>query len=83
MQEVQTTPNIQSVLNFLRHNYASPLIEQGQNVKYIQSQLGHSIPTVTLNVHANLMIKINQGVAIKQCSHLMERAMGIVEHKVG
>jgi len=36
----------------LRHTYASLLIEQGENVKYIQGQLGHSSPTVTLNVYA-------------------------------
>nr|MBL0717638.1 site-specific integrase [Desulfobacterales bacterium] len=33
----------------LRHTYASLLIEQGENIKYIQSQLGHSSPTMTLN----------------------------------
>jgi integrase len=31
----------------LRHTYASLLIQQGENIKYIQSQLGHSTPTVT------------------------------------
>ena len=33
----------------LRHTYASLMIEQGENIKYIQAQLGHSTPTVTLN----------------------------------
>jgi integrase len=47
----------------LRHTYASLLIEQGENVKYIQSQLGHSSPTVTLNVYAHLMKPTNQEVA--------------------
>jgi integrase len=49
----------------LRHTYASLLIEQGENVKYIQSQLGHSSPTVTLNVYAHLMKKVNQEAAIR------------------
>jgi len=39
----------------LRHTYASLLIQQGENIKYIQSQLGDSSPTVTLNVYAHLM----------------------------
>jgi integrase len=49
----------------LRHTYASLLIEQGENIKYIQSQLGHSSPTVTLNVYAHLMKKINQEAACR------------------
>lgn len=44
----------------LRHTYASLLIEQGENIKYIQTQLGHSAPTVTLNVYAHLMKPANQ-----------------------
>ncbi|MBC2713530.1 MAG: site-specific integrase [Desulfosarcina sp.] len=47
----------------LRHTYASLLIEQGENIKYIQSQLGHSSPTVTLNVYAHLMKPVNQASA--------------------
>jgi len=47
----------------LRHTYASLLIEQGENIKYIQSQLGHSSPTVTLNVYAHLMKPANQEAA--------------------
>lgn len=47
----------------LRHTYASLLIEQGENIKYIQSQLGHSSPTVTLNVYAHLMKPTNQAAA--------------------
>jgi len=49
----------------LRHTYASLLIEQGENIKYIQSQLGHSSPVVTLNVYAHLMKPTNQASAIK------------------
>jgi integrase len=47
----------------LRHTYASLLIEQGENIKYIQTQLGHSNPTVTLNVYAHLMRPYNQASA--------------------
>jgi len=49
----------------LRHTYASLLIEQGENIKYIQNQLGHSNPTVTLNVYAHLMKPVNQAAAIR------------------
>lgn len=49
----------------LRHTYASLMIEQGENIKYIQSQLGHSSPTVTLNVYAHLMKPINQEAACR------------------
>jgi integrase len=49
----------------LRHTYASLLIEQGENIKYIQTQLGHSSPTVTLNVYAHLMNQFNHDVACR------------------
>ncbi len=49
----------------LRHTYASLLIEQGENIKYIQNQLGHSSPTVTLNVYAHLMKPVNQEAACR------------------
>lgn len=49
----------------LRHTYASLLIQQGENIKYIQNQLGHSSPTVTLNVYAHLMNSTNQEAACR------------------
>jgi len=49
----------------LRHTYASLLIEQGENIKYIQSQLGHSSPSVTLNIYAHLMKPVNQEAACR------------------
>ncbi len=49
----------------LRHTYASLLIEQGENIKYIQTQLGHSSPTVTWNVYAHLMKPTNQEAACR------------------
>jgi len=44
----------------LRHTYASLMLAQGENVKYIQTQLGHSSPTVTLNVYSHLLKETNQ-----------------------
>lgn len=49
----------------LRHTFASLLIDQGENPKYIQKQLGHSSPTVTLNIYAHLMEKVNQEAACR------------------
>jgi integrase len=49
----------------LRHTYASIMIEQGENLKYIQTQLGHASPTVTLNVYAHLMKPTNQEAACR------------------
>lgn len=47
----------------MRHTYASLLIEQGENIKYVQTQLGHSSPTVTWNVYAHLMKPVNHEAA--------------------
>jgi len=49
----------------LRHNFASLLIEQRENIKYIQSQLGHASPIVTLSVYAHLMKSVSQESACR------------------
>jgi len=49
----------------LRHTYASIMIEQRENITYIQNQLGHSNPTVTLNVYAHVMKPVNQEAACR------------------
>lgn len=49
----------------LRHTYASLLIDQGENIKYIQNQMGHSKPDVTLNVYAHLLTPSNPESAAK------------------
>jgi hypothetical protein len=43
----------------------SLLLSQGENVKYIQTQISHSSPTVTLNVYAHLMKGENQEAACR------------------
>jgi integrase len=43
----------------LRHTYASLLIHQGEHPKYIQSQMGHSSISVTMDVYGHLMEGIN------------------------
>jgi len=49
----------------LRHTYASLMFEQGENIKYIQTQLGHYSPMVTLNVYAHLMKETNQEAVMR------------------
>jgi len=49
----------------LRHSYASLLLQQGENIKYIQTQMGHSSPTVTLNVYSHLIKSENQEAACR------------------
>ena len=49
----------------LRHTYASLLIDQGENIKYIQNQLGHSSPSVTLDVYAHLLKPSNPQAATR------------------
>ena len=44
----------------LRHTFASLLLAQGESIKYVQVQMGHSSPTVTLNVYAHLLKETNQ-----------------------
>ena len=53
------------LIQILRHTYASLMIEQGENIKYIQNQLGHSSPMVTLNVYAHLMKETNQEAVLR------------------
>jgi integrase len=39
----------------LRHTNASIRLEEGQNIKYISTQLGHANPTITLNAYSHLI----------------------------
>jgi hypothetical protein len=47
----------------LRHTYAGLFIEPRETIKYIQIQLGNSIPAVTLDIEAHLMKSVNQEAA--------------------
>ena len=49
----------------LRHTYASLLIAQGENIKYIQTQLGHATSMMTLNVCSHLMKAENQEAVLR------------------
>ena len=56
----------------LRHSFASLLINQGENLKYIQSQMGHANPSVTLNIYSHLMESVNQEAACRLESTIFE-----------
>jgi integrase len=62
----------------IRHTYASLLSEQNENIKYIQTQMGHSSPTVTLNVYAHLMKPTNQEAVCR----LEKSVFGPTGHKM-
>jgi len=47
----------------LRHTYASILINQGENLKYIQSQLGHSSIKTTVDRYGHLMPESHRGAS--------------------
>lgn len=49
----------------MRHTYASLLIAQAENIKYIQKQMGHSKPSVTMDIYAHLMDEENLKAAKK------------------
>lgn len=47
----------------LRHSYASLLISQGENIKFIQSQLGHASATTTLDRYGHLIPNLENDAA--------------------
>ena len=50
----------------LRYTFASILIDQGGNIKYIQSQLGHAKASTTLDIYRHLMKPENPSAAMKR-----------------
>jgi integrase len=47
----------------LRHTFASMLINQGENLKYVQAQLGHASITTTVDRYGHLMPDAHVGVS--------------------
>jgi len=62
----------------LRHCYASLSIEQGENIKYIQKQLGHSKPTVTLEIYAHLFDDNNPEAAKRLDDKIFQNGSKVV-----
>lgn len=55
-------------MHTLRHTFASLLIDQGENPKYVASQLGHASATFTLDVYGHLF----DGSSAKAMDRLQE-----------
>jgi integrase len=49
----------------LRHTNASIRFANGESIKYVQTQLGHSSPSITLNIYPHLLKPTNQEAACR------------------
>ena len=59
----------------LRHSNVALRIEEGQNIKYIQNQVGHASIQTTLDRYGHLIKEVNQEQAMK-----LDNALGFVEN---
>ena len=55
----------------LRHTFASLLLEQGENIKYISNQLGHSSTSMTLDVYSHLISDSNPQAAERLSNRIL------------
>jgi integrase len=67
----------------LRHCYASLLIDQGENPKYIQAQMGHSSINVTFDIYGHLLKDSNQEAATRLGNAIFESGSKPVANKLG
>ena len=59
----------------LRHTNVALRLEQGQNIKYIQNQLGHASIQTTIDRYGHLLKEVNTEQAMK-----LENALNCTEH---
>jgi len=59
----------------LRHTNVALRLEQGQNIKYIQNQLGHASIQTTIDRYGHLLKEVNTEQAMK-----LENALNCREH---
>ena len=59
----------------LRHTNVALRLEQGQNIKYIQNQLGHASIQTTIDRYGHLLKEVNTEQAMK-----LENALNFREH---
>ena len=62
-------------LHSLRHAFASLLIAKGLNVVFVSRQLGHSSPTITLDVYAHLFEQADHAAAAREALEASYTAM--------
>jgi integrase len=62
-------------LHSLRHAFASLLIAKGLNVVFVSRQLGHSSPTITLDVYAHLFEQADHAAAAREALEASYAAM--------
>jgi integrase len=56
----------------LRHTFGSLKIQQGENIKYVQVQMGHSSIRVTLDIYGHLLKDANPEAAAKTDALIFE-----------
>ncbi len=52
-------------LHLARHTHASLMLKQGTDYKTIQTRLGHSTPTVTLNIYSHAVAGLQREAALR------------------
>lgn len=59
----------------LRHTWISLLIDQGENIKYIQNQAGHASIKTTIDTYGHLMKDINKEAASRLGKAIFNKAL--------
>ena len=55
------------------YTYASLLIDQGENIKYVQNQMGHASIKVTMDTYGHLMKDVNKEAASRLGNTIFEQ----------
>lgn len=66
----------------LRHSFCSLLIAQGENIKFIQSQLGHSSIQTTLDRYGHLLPVDHIGVGMRLDSQIFDVEQNVHHNKL-
>jgi integrase len=69
---------LQIHFNDLRHTWISLLIDQGENIKYIQNQAGHASIKTTIDTYGHLMKDINREAASRLGETIFETGHNLV-----
>ena len=59
-------------MSFLRHTFATRMVEAGINIKVIQDVLGHSDISTTMNIYAEATKELKDTEFAKLNNYLME-----------